>query len=76
MAKAAEKAAETKKQRQNKAKVEAAKIAREEVEAESFFGTELPSGLGSTTHALVETSGQSYHGTGPHWGSLISCSRK
>jgi hypothetical protein len=66
------KTAETKKQRQNKAKVEAAKLAREEAEAESFFGTELPSGLGSTTPALGETGGQSLDE--PSWGSLISCS--
>lgn len=66
MAKAAEKAAETKKQRQNKAKVE----------AESLFRTELPSGLGSTTHTLGETRGQNFDGAGPPWDSLIPCPKE
>lgn len=59
-AKAAEQAAETKKQRQNKAKVEAAKIAREEAEAERKVKLEAQRRLARISEGRPAKDGSSF----------------
>lgn len=59
-AKAAEKAADTKKQRQNKAKVEAAKIAREEAEADRKVKLEAQRRLARISEGRAAKDGSSF----------------